>query len=105
MARDFLHELAPGAREIANRRRWYKAAADQTVRRDRSLFRRIARPETAPRGRFSTQGGWLNCDIARRSMDSIFLDVTKPFPVETSTIDYAFSEHIIARRMGAACTC
>jgi len=38
-------------------------------------------------------------------MDSIFLDVTKPFPVETSTIDYAFSEHIIARRMGAACTC
>jgi predicted SAM-dependent methyltransferase len=39
--------------------------------------------------------GWLNCDIARTSLDSIFLDVTKPFPLETSTFDYAFSEHII----------
>src|SRR4029434_7045462 len=52
MARDFMHELSPGAREIAellNRRRWYKAATDQTVRQQVSDPGRVVHVALTPR--------------------------------------------------------
>ncbi len=39
---------------------------------------------------------WLNTDIsASYSPGSMFMDATKPFPVEDGSFDYIFSEHMI----------
>ncbi|MEO6508386.1 MAG: methyltransferase domain-containing protein [Patescibacteria group bacterium] len=38
---------------------------------------------------------WLNTDLEDRDEEILALDVTKKFPLKTSSIDYIFSEHLI----------
>ncbi len=39
--------------------------------------------------------GWLNTTLQPLKTGSIHLNVTKPFPMPTNSIDYVFSEHMI----------
>ncbi len=39
--------------------------------------------------------GWLNTDLARKSGRVVFLDITKPFPIDDDTFDYVYCEHMI----------
>ena len=39
--------------------------------------------------------GWLNSDLFPNSRDILYLDATKPFPLESNSFDYIFSEHMI----------
>lgn len=39
--------------------------------------------------------GWLNTDIVPSGAGIVFLDSTKPFPIEDASFDYVFSEHHI----------
>jgi predicted SAM-dependent methyltransferase len=38
---------------------------------------------------------WINSDIDAYSNNKIYLDASTPFPIEDSTFDYVFSEHMI----------
>ena len=49
--------------------------------------------------------GWLNTDIERHP-GVAYLDCTRPFPFESDTFDYVYSEHFIEhleRDQGVAC--
>ena len=39
--------------------------------------------------------GWLNCDNDLKLSGIIYLDATKPFPLDSNEFDYIFSEHMI----------
>ena len=39
--------------------------------------------------------GWLSTDLRPRGPDSIYLDVTEPFPFPDRSLDFIFGEHII----------
>jgi predicted SAM-dependent methyltransferase len=39
--------------------------------------------------------GWLNSDILPRYSDTIYLDITRAFPLPANSFDYVLSEHII----------
>jgi predicted SAM-dependent methyltransferase len=39
--------------------------------------------------------GWINTDLEPISKDVVKLDATKPFPYESNSFDYIFSEHMI----------
>jgi predicted SAM-dependent methyltransferase len=43
----------------------------------------------------SPVAGWLNTDLLPCSPEVVYLDATRRFPFEDSTIDYVFSEHVI----------
>lgn len=39
--------------------------------------------------------GWLNTDLKPRAKEVVLLDVDEPFPLESHSFDYVFSEHLI----------
>lgn len=39
--------------------------------------------------------GWLSTDVAPASFRILYLDATRPFPLDDDTIDYIYSEHMI----------
>jgi len=39
--------------------------------------------------------GWLNTDLNPRTDEVVFLDATKPFPIDDGTFDYVYSEHML----------
>lgn len=39
--------------------------------------------------------GWLNTDLAPRSLEVAFLDATRPFPFDDATFDFVYTEHMI----------
>jgi predicted SAM-dependent methyltransferase len=39
--------------------------------------------------------GWLSTDLDPDSESTVFLDATKPFPFDSETFDYIYSEHMI----------
>lgn len=39
--------------------------------------------------------GWLNTDITPAGPEVVFLDSTRPFPIDDASFDYVFSEHHI----------
>lgn len=39
--------------------------------------------------------GWLNTDLRPRSSEVVKLDATAPFPFDSGSFDYVFSEHMI----------
>jgi predicted SAM-dependent methyltransferase len=44
--------------------------------------------------------GWLNTDIGCTGSIT-YVDITKPFPIESNTFDYIFSEHVIEHKTHA----
>ncbi len=54
---------------------------------------------SSPKLQIGAQGnpisGWLNTDILPKSNNVVYLDASKPFPIESNTFNYIFSEHMI----------
>lgn len=44
---------------------------------------------------FHRMQGWLNSDILPRYSDTIYLDITRAFPLPDNSFDYVLSEHLI----------
>lgn len=43
----------------------------------------------------NSMNGWLNVDVLPKSHDVVYMDAAKPFPFQSNTFDYIYSEHMI----------